>query len=218
MKLAIYDFDGTYVSKQTLPLLYKLWKSKGLNLKTYRKIWRRFMWRFALYKLKVFGWDKRRMHPYTMRQTADLFKSIDRLALDQFLNDYYIFLQDYVFQDLKAQLKKDKEQGYHTVLLSGNLDIILKPFKQDGFDTIIGTLSEKNNQILAPDQIEILIEDKKKEALVAKFPHADFLASKAYADNGYDLPVLTLVGHAYAVKPDKELRDYAIKHDFEIID
>jgi phosphoserine phosphatase len=217
MKLAIYDFDGTYVSKQTLPLLYRLWKKKGLNDKVYKKIWRGFIWRYVLYKLKIFGWNKRRINPYTMRKTADLLGSISREKLNRFLNDYYQFLQAYIFKPLKEQLLIDKEQGYHTVLLSGNLDIILQPFKEEGFDTIIGSQSTLDGQLLGSDDIHILIEGDKKARLLEVFPHADYDQSKAYADNGYDLPILQLVGHAYAVNPDKELETYAKTYGFEVI-
>lgn len=46
MKLAIYDFDGTYVLKQTLPYLFKLWKRERINNKSYNKYWLRIMWRY----------------------------------------------------------------------------------------------------------------------------------------------------------------------------
>jgi len=217
MKLAIYDFDGTYISEQALPILYKLWKSKHINDKLYHKIWRGFVWRYILYKLRIFGWSKRRFNPYTMRITADLFQSVPREKLDKFIEDYYEVLQGYIFPPMKKHLKEDRKNGYHTVLLSGNLDIILKPFKKDGFDTIIGSKSLENNQLLSSNEIKILIEDEKKQKLLDVFPNADYKESKAYADNGYDLPVLKLVGHAYAVNPDKELEKYAVKHNFKII-
>ncbi|MFP4479096.1 MAG: HAD family hydrolase [Candidatus Izemoplasmatales bacterium] len=217
MKLAIYDFDGTYVSEQTLPLMYKLWKEKQLNDKAYKRIWYGFIWRYVLYKLKIFGWNKRRINPYTMRKTADLFRSIPRKKLDQFLMDNYKNLQRFIFQPMKAKIKVDKDAGYHIVLLSGNLDVILKPFKNDGFDTIIGSISEENGQILPSDKIHILIEEDKKKALLERFKDADYKNSKAYADNGYDLPILELVGKAYAVNPDKELEKHALKNNWTII-
>ncbi|MGE4572503.1 MAG: HAD family hydrolase [Candidatus Izemoplasmatales bacterium] len=217
MKLAIYDFDGTYVSKQTLPLLYKLWKKKKLNKAMYKKIWYGFVWRYILYKLKIFGWDKRRINPYTMRKTADLFRSISRESLDQFLIDHYHNIQSVVFHPLKTQIQEDKKNGFHIVLLSGNLDIILQAFKNDGFDTIIGSKSMKNGEILSSKDIEVIIEDKKREMILKHFPQADLKASKAYADNGYDIPVLEMVGNAFAVNPDKELEKHAIKNNWIII-
>ncbi|MDA3932674.1 MAG: haloacid dehalogenase-like hydrolase [Tenericutes bacterium] len=217
MKLAIYDFDGTYVSKQTLPLMYKLWKEKHLNDKAYKRIWYGVIWRYVLYKLKIFGWTKRKINPYTMRKTADLFRSVPRETLDQFLIDHYNNLQKYIFEPMKKQILQDKANGFHIVLLSGNLDIILKPFKNDGFDTIIGSVSEENGQILPSDKIHILIEDEKKKALIERFKDADYKNSKAYADNGYDIPILELVGDAYAVNPDKELEKHAIKNNWNIV-
>ena len=217
MKLAIYDFDGTYVSKQSLPILYRLWKKQKLNMKAYRTIWYDILFKYVLYKLKIFGWDKRKLNPYTMRKTADLFKSIPIKQLDRFLIDNYHHLQNYIFEPLKKQIKQDKIDGYHIVLLSGNLDLILKPFKNDGFDTIIGTVSEQNHDILSSNEINVIIEDKKKQMILDLFPNADLAESKAYADNGYDLPILELVGFPHAVNPDSELKNHAIKNNWKII-
>lgn len=217
MKLAIYDFDGTYISKQTLPLMYKLWRKQKLNNKVHRKVWSHILWRYLLYKLKIFGWDKRRINPYSMQQTASLFQSVSSDVLQAFLLDNYHNLQAYIFQPIKEQLKKDKEAGYHTVLLSGNLDIILHPFKEDGFDTIIGSQSYKNNKLLSSNEVEILIEDKKRETILEMFPKANLKESKAYADNGYDIAILEIVGEPCAVNPDKELEKHALKHHWKII-
>ena len=217
MKLAIYDFDGTYVSKQTLPILYQLWKEKKLNPKVRNKIWRHVVIRYILYKLKLFGWTKRKFNPYSMKKTMNLFQSVSRDELSQFLDDYHQYLQKYIPIRMKNQLIKDKEDGYFTILLSGNLDIILEPFKKDGFDAIHGSKATKNQELLQPDDIEIYIEDKKRDVILKKYPEADLSQSKAYADNGYDIALMEIVSHPVAVNPDKELEKHAIKHNWKII-
>lgn len=218
MKLAIYDFDGTYIEKQTIPILFKLWKKHGLNKFAYKHIWRDILVHYFLYKLKIFKWDKRRFNPYAMIKTAELLNAIPKEKLDHFIKSLYLELQKHRFKPLIQQVAKDKKEGFTTVLLSGNLDIILQPFKKDGFDYIIGSSSINNNQLLASNNITILIEDRKKEMILDTFPKADLSISKAYADNGYDLPVLKMVGLPIAINPDRELFNYASKHQWKIFE
>jgi phosphoserine phosphatase len=40
----------------------------------------------------------------------------------------------------------------------------------------------------------------------------------AYSDSSNDIPMLSLVGHPYAINPDSTLRKYARKHDWRLQD
>ncbi|MDD9348645.1 HAD hydrolase family protein, partial [Mumia sp.] len=40
----------------------------------------------------------------------------------------------------------------------------------------------------------------------------------AYSDSFNDLPMLSLVGHPYAVNPDSHLRYHARKHGWDVVD
>ena len=40
----------------------------------------------------------------------------------------------------------------------------------------------------------------------------------AYSDSANDLPMLSLVGHPYAVNPDPELLEYAQEHGWPVLD
>ncbi|MFP4177356.1 MAG: HAD family hydrolase [Acholeplasmataceae bacterium] len=217
MKLAIYDFDGTYVSIQTLGKLYELWKERRLNDEAYRKAWRKIVFRYILHKLRLFGWNKLRFNPYTMKQTANLFASVEYRELDRFLIDNYERLKAHVSATMKKQLARDRKEGYHTVLLSGNLDLILAPFKKDGFDTVIGTAAMSEGRLRSFDEVEVVIGTGKAEAIREAFPAADLAKSKAYADNGYDIPVLEIVGEPIAVDPDRALERHAERHGWRII-
>lgn len=217
MKLAIYDFDGTYVSIQTLGKLYELWKEKHMNDAAVRKVWRRIVFRYVLYKLRLFGWNKLRFNPYTMKETANLFSSVEREKLDRFLSENHERLKVHVSDTMRKQLADDQKEGYHTVLLSGNLDLILKPFKEDGFDTIIGTDSMIEGRLRTSDEVEVVIGEGKAKAIKEALPGADLNRSKAYADNGYDIPILRIVGEPIAVNPDLALERHATRHGWKII-
>jgi phosphoserine phosphatase len=118
---------------------------------------------------------------------------------------------------VKERIQRDQQAGYHTVLLSGNLENILAPFRNDGFDDVIGTPITKDGRRLGADEVEILIEDGKVRRIEERYPDIDWAASKAYADSGYDLPLLQKVGEAIAVTPDEVLREHALRCGWEIL-
>jgi HAD superfamily phosphoserine phosphatase-like hydrolase len=215
MKLAIYDFDGTYVDVQTVPFLFKLWKEQGKDEKIFKALYKKLKTWYILHKLKI-GWNHETFRKNAMALTIDLLHSLDEEDRDKFLNDLYLKMQAHINQDLKEQLKKDKEEGYHTILLSGSFDIMLTPFLNEGFDDVIGTVSRKNGELLSYETVEIIIRDKKVEAIKNKYPKADLSESKAYADSYYDLPLLLKVKDGIAYHPDKKLLKYAQIHDLKI--
>ena len=112
MKLAIYDFDGTFMKAEVLRTVYKFWKEQKLNPKLYRKIWHLILWRNFLHKFHLCGWTKPKFRANAMALTADLFRSVDRKDLDQFLEDLYHSLQPHINPAVKECLKQDKEEGY----------------------------------------------------------------------------------------------------------
>jgi len=217
MKLAIYDFDGTYVLKQTLPYLFKLWKREKINNKAYNKYWLRIMWRYLLYRLHLFGWNKQTFRAGAMKITADLFRSIEREKLNKFLDLFYQEIQPFISKEMSQQLKKDNEEGFYTILLSGNFNIILKPFLAEGFKEVIGTNVEGENGLKKSNEVEIIINKRKQDIIEHLFKEADFKNSKAYADSDYDLPILELVGNPIVVNPDKELTKIALERNFKIM-
>lgn len=208
MKLAIYDFDGTYVDVQTVPFVFKLWKEQNKDQKVFKRLYRKLMTWYVLYKLKI-GWNHETFRKNAMALTIDLLHSLNEEERNTFLKDLYIKLQPYINQDLKEQLSKDQKDGYHTVLLSGSFDIMLLPFLNEGFDDVIGTVSQKDGNLLSYETVDIIIKNKKIEAIKSKFPNADLTQSKAYADSYYDLPLLLEVKDGYAYHPDKKLKRYA---------
>ncbi|MCK4552413.1 MAG: haloacid dehalogenase-like hydrolase [Tenericutes bacterium] len=216
MKLAIYDFDGTFMKIQVLPHIYKFWKISKLNMKSYRKIYGRIIRRYIYHKFNLFGWNKQTFRANAMALTADLFKSVDRSVLDDFLLNLYQYLKPYINKKIKKQLELDKSEGFYSILLSGNFNIILNPFISEGFDEVIGSDVLINNKILPSEKVEIIIHDIKQKIIRERYPDADFLNSKAYADSYYDLPILELVGNPIAVNPDNALLSIAKERNYKI--
>ena len=218
MKLSIFDFDGTYVNKQVLRVILKSWKNQGYDNKMIKKIYLNILLTSIMYKLHLFGWNKPRFRANAMSLIADLFRTIEREELNKFVDIIYIELQESVNILIKEQLKKDKEEGYYTILLSGTFDVILKPFLKDGFDEVVGSFVDGKDGIIPTKQVDIIISVGKPQIIKEKFPNADFANSKAYADSYYDLGILKLVGNPIVVNPDKGLLEIAKKNNFTIFE
>jgi HAD superfamily hydrolase (TIGR01490 family) len=217
MILAIYDFDGTYIHAQTVPLLFKLWKSMHINDRAHKVLWGKITRWYILHKLHI-KWDKETFRRHAMALTVDLLHSVDENTMHAFLERFYEHATSYVNQDLKHQLKKDRDMGYTTVLLSGSFDIMLEPFKKDGFHHVIGTPTISNGITLDSKSVQIIINQKKVKAVKDLFKEADFKQSKAYADSYYDIALLESVGKPIAYHPDTRLLKHAQTHQWEIID
>ena len=216
MKLAIYDFDGTYLNTHTVPFLFKLWKTLHIHDAAHKTHWRTITRWYILHKLKV-KWDKETFRKHAMAKTIDLLHSVDENTLALFLNAFYTHAQALINLDLKDKLEKDKQAGFHTVLLSGSFDCMLTPFLQEGFDAVIGTESTKNGKRLSSKEVDIIINDKKRDIILSTYPTMNTQDSKAYADSYYDVSVLSLVGNPIAYHPDKRLRMHAETNNWEII-
>jgi phosphoserine phosphatase len=216
MKLAIYDFDGTYVDVQTVPHLFKLFKEKGYHPKAYKKNWNIIKRWYILHKLKL-KWDKETFRKHAMAKTIDILNTLDAKTLQLFMDAFYESLKPRIQHDLKEQLKKDKQDGYYCILLSGSFDIMLAPFIQEGFDEVIGTVSNQYNKRLTSKEVEIIIKDKKVEAIMKRFKDETISHSKAYADSYYDLPVLRYVNEGICYHPDSKLEISCQTYDLKII-
>lgn len=216
MKLAIYDFDGTYIFAQTVPLLFRVFKRLHLNPKVHKKLWSKISFAYVLHKLRIKR-SKEAFRTFAMALTIDLLHSIDEDKRIILLNAFYDEASLFVNQDLKEALKEDVKQGYHRVLLSGSFDVMLTPFLKDGFDSVIGTKSKDQHTLLNSKTVEIIINEKKLEAILKHFKDVDVNSSKAIADSYYDIHLLKAVGKPIAYHPDDILCAFAKKNNMEIV-
>jgi len=92
----------------------------------------------------------------------------------------------------------------------------LKPFLKEGFHNVLGTKILDNNLLLSSNEVDIVMHQKKCDLITSNYPNADLEESKAYADSGYDSPILFLVGHPIAVNPDEQLLEIARKNNWKI--
>jgi HAD superfamily hydrolase (TIGR01490 family) len=85
----------------------------------------------------------------------------------------------------------------------------------------LGTIIERKDGILTGKLVGEPLHGKAKRKAIrklAKERNISLKRSYAYSDSVNDLPMLTAVGHAIAVNPDKELAKYAKAADWKILD
>lgn len=213
MKLAIVDFDGTLLQKQTVPHLLKTWKKLKLTPKAYQQVMRWIIFRYALYKLKIFGVDQKTFRLQAMQKLTYLFQKVAPTTLHHFFEKAFHLANPFLNQAVIDAIEQDKKEGYTVILLSGNYDAFLKHFQSLGFDQVIGTplFNHDGELINIPN---IIIGEKKIEAIKSLYPQVNWQESKAYADAYYDLPILKQVSEPIMVTPDKKLRKYGGKHQW----
>jgi phosphoserine phosphatase len=215
-KFAIYDFDGTLLQTQTVPLILRHWGKSSLPKKLYNQLKRQIIFRYILVKSKVFGLNYDQFRYWSMGKVGLLLTSIPLNQLQIFLDSLYLASKKYLHKTVLQHLKKDKKHGYQTVLLSGNFDIFLERFRELGFDFIYGTslfnIEGKMNQPL-----HILSADRKLPTMVTELPQIDWGNSKAYTDSFIDLALLKKVKEPICVTPDRRLLTLAEANHWQVI-
>lgn len=217
MKLAIIDFDGTLFPYETIPYLvknypYSKWRSKGVYLRILPDL-------FAYKVLRTMS--KEGFRHKAVRYYLDLFHGMEG---DQVL-DYFAMEAHRIVKLLDPQVLEEvqslKEEGYHTLLLSGCFDPIIQVVGQAcGFDQARGTIIplETNHAYNSKEAYTIISGDEKlRAAKEAGWETTDWRHSIALADSHYDEPVLNLVGQPVAVNPDLALLKKAQASGWRVI-
>jgi HAD superfamily hydrolase (TIGR01490 family) len=137
--------------------------------------------------------------------------------------DYYReMLKPHLEPNIVARVREHQEKGHVLVLVSAGLRYLLNPVAEDvGFDHLLCTDLE-----IGPDGIltgrttgPICTEVRKRDLAKALAVELglDLKASSAYGNHQADIPLLELVGKAYAVEPTEELRKVACERGWPIV-
>lgn len=222
MKLAIFDFDGTLFPKDTLPFL--LSQAKELNCSRFKGygIYLSMIPLFIKYKLEIVTkLSREEMKLLAVKKFNHLFKGMTEQELITFFSLCSVKAQPLLNKSVVQEVEKAQREGFHTVLLSGNYDYLLKCIgEQLKFDTVIGTKMQFKNGMFDPDiDLEVVIGGRKLEKVYAHFSgrNINWEGSMAYADGYSDLDLLRAVGCPIAVNPDAKLKMIASEKKWKVI-
>ncbi len=219
MKLAVFDFDGTLFIEDTLPFLLKQWAKFGYpRLKlglVYASLGR-------LYVGHKLGAHSDRSTRTVMRKFLRIFSGMERADVEAFFDRCAAVMIARLNSSVVEEVTAAKAAGFHTVLLSGCFEYLLEKIAALlNIDTVIGTsIFYKEGRVDYRRPLEVIYGAEKVLRLQAVFhgKRVEWGESSAYADSSSDIHVLSIVGCPVAVRPDKGLRDKAMKSGWRILD
>ena len=166
----------------------------------------------TLYALKLYDFSK------MLTKLWKTMENQDAKVILKLTKELYSEPLKHIYPDMKMILDSHRKKGHKIIIITQTFDFIAEIFakklKADDFasseaEVKKGIFTGKVNPCSA----------KKKDVYVKHFQKKyklDLKNSYAYSDNIRDLPMLKDVGHASVVNPKKDLREFAIKHHWEI--
>lgn len=221
MKLAIFDFDKTLFQVDTLPFLLSRWKLFRYSRIKHYKVFFSVAWLYVAYKTGITKLSREEMKLKALVRFNRIFKGMTEKEILNFFNRCFDHSKELMNRAVLTEFIQAKEEGYHTVLLSGSYTHFINYIGEFlEFDTIIGTKMYFNNDVYDVDrQLEMISGEKKLEKVQETFKnnHVDWRKSISFADGYSDLKILEIVGNPIAVNPDRKLKKIAKERGWKII-
>lgn len=117
------------------------------------------------------------------------------------------------------RVRRHKNLGHKTLLITGALDFVLEPLKPLFDDIICAELEVGDNGLYKGRSLSIPPTGEARASILAKyaFEHSlELSESIAYADSTSDLPMLEAVGYPVCVNPEPKLAAIARKRGWHI--
>ena len=219
MKLAIFDFDGTLFTKDTLPFLGQEWLRQGKSRFRYLLTYSSVMPALILYKLGLVS--RAHMKYRVMTRFQRIFTGLSQSQIEDFFQQTSPYLSRCYNPRILAEIKQAQAEGFHLVLLSGAYSMLLQLVARDlKLDTVIGAeLYFKDGKIDYHREISFVDGVNKLNLLKEVFAgqEVDWAGSRSYGDSFDDLLALEIAGERVAVNPENRLLDYALDNDWRVL-
>lgn len=219
MRLAIFDFDGTLLMKDTLPLLGREWLKQGRSKLAFLKTWIICSPVLIFYKLGLLQREKMKVR--ILARFHNIFKNMTREQIDQFFVKAYPGMTCYLNPALIEELRRAQYQGFHCVLLSGAYAQMLNVVADKlGFDTVIAVdIHYKDGKVDLKRPLAAIDGQTKLLLLQQVFAgeNINWLLSRSYGDSYADIAVMQITGEPVAVNPEEGLSLYAQEKGWRIL-
>lgn len=219
MKLAVFDFDGTLLTKDTLPCLGREWLRQKRSRSKYFKVYCSVVPVVLLYKTGFISREK--MKNFAFDKFNQIFNKMTRSAIISFFQEAYPNLKKLFNSMVVDEITKAREQGFYCVLLSGSYSDLMNIVAEDlGVHRVIAAdLAFRDGKFDSKGGTPF-IGGKSKLALLQKAfagEDVDWAGSRCFADSYTDILVMELVGEPVAVSPDPGLLAYAQQQNWKVL-
>jgi len=211
---AFFDFDKTLIDVD----------SPSLGI---RYLWEHRLISFA-YILKVMSFNffyQRHLisDDFMARVLISFYRDKPFAQFEAGSQEYYEeVIRPHLAPKIVSRAMEHKDKGHILVLISAGLRYLLKPVASDlGFDHLVCTdLEVRPGGVLTGRTVGTVCTDNRKRELAKKLADEvgmDLAISYAYGNHQADIPLLELVGHAFAVEPTEQLRKTAIERGWRVL-
>lgn len=213
---AFYDLEGTLVSSNLVHTLGFYARHQPGIVSSIKKS------AATLVSLPLFAITDQ----YSRKVFNDLYfkrykgESEDRLRY--FAHDLFeTVLKPAVFPGTYELLEKSRSLGLRQVVVTGALDISIKPLMEHlGITEYVSNRLEFVNGIATGRLLPPVMAAATKASWIRTYAEREGIGlgdSYAYTDSMSDLPMLSVVGHPAVINPDMRLRQTALHHDWPIL-
>lgn len=219
MNLAIFDFDGTLLTRDTLPTLGKEWLRQKRSRTRCFLIFLLIIPIVVRYKLGFISREK--LKNLAFNEFNRIYQGMTQAQINEFFQKAYPNLKEIFNTTVLKEIKTAHQHDFHCVLLSGSYADLLRIVARDlDIDTVIGAELAFRDGIFDHRGDIPFINGKKKVALLQKTFAGKIINwnnSKCFADSVADIELMQLVGEPVAVNPDAGLLSYALNNQWKIV-
>jgi len=208
MRLAFLDFDGTlsrgYISMAFMDHLH----GRGLYSRDEYARQQGFVRDVGAGTLSYAAWL-----PLWAESWAAGLRGRPLRLVEQEAESFYQGFQPNIHATTPALLRGLRDRGYIPIIVSAGDAIIIAVAARDiGAERCLATTLASVDGMLTGKVRSGMVQERAKEdavrALAAQY-HADLRDCAAFGDSAHDIPMLSLVGHPFALNPNADLERIA---------
>ena len=214
---AYFDVDGTLVSTNLLhPTAYFL-ANQARPFQSIARIGKAILDgpRMALAEMKDRRLFNEILYSHYRGMSEDRLKVLGREIFEE-------IVEPNLFHGAADLIRQCKQAGQRVVFITGSLDVTICHLADHlGADDYIANRLELKDRVTTGKILQPLVAGPEKANLIVddaqKHGH-DLKKCHAYSDSFSDVPMLSVVGHAFCINPDKKLSRLANAYRWPILD
>ncbi len=216
MRAAFFDLDKTVIAKSSLIALGPEFHARGMLRR------RTLAWGVISQMLFLrFGADEEKLtkiRESVLKITKGWDANEIRELVDETINE---LIEPLIYDEALELIDHHLSQGDEVWLVSMSPTQVVEPFaKLLGITGAIASRAKIDENGKFTGEMEFFAQGENKAVAIKELAQKrgiDLSESFSYSDSATDIPMLQVVGHAFAVNPDKELTKTAHDNEWPIL-
>jgi len=216
-KAAYFDLDGPLVGTSLLQPTAYYFLNQSSPFKSLRRVGQAILDapRMAFAELQ----DRRQFNEILFSHFRGMSEDRIHVLSKEIFDD---IIKPAIFPGADDLIRQCSEAGFKVIIVTGSLDVSTKYVAEYlGADSFIANRLEFKERIATGKMLHPLVAGPEKAKIIvadAQQHGYDLKKCHAYSDSFSDVPMLSVVGHAFCINPDKKLRRLAQVYRWPILD